>query len=301
MGNAITRDRGDLVIAKTVSNPDGAVLPVSFEVGYDCGEGFTGTKSISVGSPATVTGIPTGNTCTVTETAPAGIAGFTWAAATYTPASQVMTTAGKTITVGNAITRDRGDLVISKTLLAGGSGYSAAFTIDYSCTFQELPVKVGTVTIASGQLATIGGIPTGSICIVTETLPSAVTGYTWSVPVIAGSPTLGITTDGSRTVAVTNQLTAIPVPPAPGPGPSAAVAVPPVGVVPPVPSATPTETPLPVNVVLPATGIVPNAVDAGDGSSRDSSSQPPWGLGLLMAGAIGISIVAIRRRTSGSD
>jgi hypothetical protein len=121
------------------------------------------------------------------------------------------------------------------------------------------------------------------------------------VPVIAGSPTLGITADGTRTVAVTNQLTAIPAPPAPGPGPAAAVAVPPVGVVPPVPSANPTETPLPVNVVLPATGIVPNAVDAGDGSSRNSSSQPPWGLGLLMAGAIGISIVAIRRRTGGSE
>jgi len=281
-----------------VSNPDGAVLPASFEVGYNCGDGFKGTKLISEALSSTVTGIPTGNTCTVTETAPAGITGFTWGAATYTPASQVMTTGGKTITVGNSITRDRGDLVIAKTLLAGGSGYSAAFTIDYSCTFQELPVKVGTVTIASGQSATVGGIPTGSICTVTETLPSAVTGYTWSVPVIAGSPTLGITTDGTRTVAVTNQLTAIPTPPAPGPGPAAAVAVPPVGVVPPVPSANPTETPLPVNVVLPATGIVPNAVDAGDGSSRNSSSQPPWGLGLLMAGALGVTILVIRRRTS---
>ena len=283
------------MIAKTVSNPDGAVLPASFSVDYTCGEGYAGTRSISGLVSATVTGIPTGNTCTVTETAPSAIAGFTWAAATYTPASQVMTTGGKTITVGNAITRDRGMLTISKTLLTGGSGYAAAFTIDYSCIFQQVPVKVGTVTIASGQSETISGIPTGAICTVSETLPAAVTGYTWSTPVIVGSPTLAITTEGARTTTVINQLTAIPVPPAPGP--AEAIAVPPVGVVTPTPSASP-ETPVPVNVVLPATGFVPTVVNAGDGSSRTGSSLPPWGFGLLMAGAMGISIVAIRRRAS---
>jgi len=153
------------------------------------------------------------------------------------------------------------------------------------------------VTIASGQSDTIGGIPTGAICTVTETLPASVTGYTWSTPAIVGSPTLGITTEGARTVTVTNQLTAIPVPPPAGPGPAEAITVPPVGVAAPTPSASP-ETPVPVNVVLPGVGIVPTAVNAGDGSSRSGSSLPPWGFGLLMAGAMGISIVAIRRRAS---
>jgi len=65
-----TRDTGSLQILKTVSNPDGATLPTSFTVNYDCGDGYTGQESVAPGSPATVPGIPTGSVCTVTEVAP---------------------------------------------------------------------------------------------------------------------------------------------------------------------------------------------------------------------------------------
>ena len=88
--NALTRDTGTLTIKKTLSNPDGAVVPSSFTVNYDCGTGYTGSRSVSTSTPATVTGIPTGNSCTVTEVAPAAIGGFTWAAPTYSPSSIVI-------------------------------------------------------------------------------------------------------------------------------------------------------------------------------------------------------------------
>ncbi len=47
-----TRNTGSLRILKTVSNPDGATLPASFTVNYDCGTGYTGQVSVAPGSPA---------------------------------------------------------------------------------------------------------------------------------------------------------------------------------------------------------------------------------------------------------
>lgn len=108
--NALSRDTGSLRILKTVSNPDGAPVPASFSVNYNCGTGHAGTVSAAPGSPATVNGIPTGNTCTVTEVAPTTIPNHTWGTITYTPASVVISTKGDTfnITVGNSITRETG-------------------------------------------------------------------------------------------------------------------------------------------------------------------------------------------------
>jgi len=57
VGNSITRDRGNLKISKTTSNPDGATLPASFNVTYDCGTGYTGSVNVSSGSFQTVSGI----------------------------------------------------------------------------------------------------------------------------------------------------------------------------------------------------------------------------------------------------
>ncbi len=115
--NTMTRDTGSLVIAKTLSNPDGAPVPATFTANYNCGTGFTGqVTTLSPSTPVTVSGIPTGNTCTVTEVTPTPIPGYTWGTITYTPASVVIATKGAsfTITVGNSITRDRGTIVIIK-------------------------------------------------------------------------------------------------------------------------------------------------------------------------------------------
>ena len=64
-------------ITKYTSNPDGATLP-TFTGTYDCGIGYTGTWSVADGGSQTVSGIPTGNVCTVTEDALAPIDGYTW-------------------------------------------------------------------------------------------------------------------------------------------------------------------------------------------------------------------------------
>lgn len=105
--NTLTRDTGSLQITKSLSNPDGATAP-SFTINYDCGGGITGQVTLAAGASQTISGIPTGSTCTVTEVAPTAITGFTWGTPTYTPASVSIATKGGTfgITVGNSITRD---------------------------------------------------------------------------------------------------------------------------------------------------------------------------------------------------
>jgi hypothetical protein len=108
VGNSITRNRGTLTIAKTLSNPDGASVPSSYTINYNCGTGYTGSRSVAAGGTATVTGIPTGNSCSVSEAALTPIAGYAWAAPTYSPASIVITntTSTFTLTVANSIRRD---------------------------------------------------------------------------------------------------------------------------------------------------------------------------------------------------
>ena len=114
--NTLTRDLGNFKITKSTINPDGALLPAAFTGTYNCGTGYTGNFSVADGASQTITGIPTGNTCSVVETAPAAIPGYSWGPITYTPATIVIGTKGGTfeIVVGNSITRDRGTIIVIK-------------------------------------------------------------------------------------------------------------------------------------------------------------------------------------------
>ncbi|HEY9075186.1 MAG TPA: DUF5979 domain-containing protein, partial [Anaerolineaceae bacterium] len=113
-----SRNLGNFKITKQTSNPDGAMLPAAFSGTYDCGTGYTGNWSVANGGSQTINNIPVGNTCTVSETAPAAIPGYTWAAATYEPTSVVISTKEQTfeIVVKNAVTRDRGSLEVTKVI-----------------------------------------------------------------------------------------------------------------------------------------------------------------------------------------
>jgi len=109
VSNPRTHDQGYLKITKTVSNPDGATLPATFAVNYDCGGTYKGQVSVAYPTPGfvTVSGIPTGSVCTLTEVAPTPITGYTWGTITYTPTQITIATKGDTfeIVVGNSITR----------------------------------------------------------------------------------------------------------------------------------------------------------------------------------------------------
>jgi len=214
--NSITRDRGTLKVLKTLSNPDGASVPASFTVNYDCGvdtggSSLTGTLSVAPGSPATVSGIPTGNSCSISEVTPTDIPGYTWGTITYSPDSSVTISekdATYELTVGNSITRDRGTLKIEKELINNeGATVQATFRIDYDCGLDtDGSSLVGFFDVAPGTPEYVYNIPTGNTCSITEVTPEPVDNFTW-MPVSYDPQSVEISTKGGTfTVKAVNTI-----------------------------------------------------------------------------------------------
>jgi hypothetical protein len=215
VANTLTRDTGSLKITKTLNNPDGASgLPATYVIGYDCGVGHTGNVLVSPGDPSgqTVTGIPTGTQCTVTEppSSTPAVTNFTWAT-TIGPNNGVVginsATTPVDVTVANSITRDRGSLQILKSVSGAVSGFHATFKFTIACSGLT-GNYAASIAYPAGASATVSGIPAGAICTVQETLPAAPNGQSWGTPTYApsnGQVTIGRGT--TATVAVRNFLT----------------------------------------------------------------------------------------------
>ena len=97
--NSISRDRGSFKISKVTTNPDGATLPAAFTGSYNCGTGYTGTWSVANGGSQTINGIPTGNSCSVTEDTLAPISGYTWGTPVFNPVSVTISTKAGTFEI----------------------------------------------------------------------------------------------------------------------------------------------------------------------------------------------------------
>lgn len=101
-----------------------------------------------------------------------------------------------------------GSLVISKEFNPQTSGFAGTFAIDYACVNGATPVTNGTVQLAAGQNQTITGLPTGTVCAVTEpTLPAPPAGWQFNPPTFTPGNNVTVTTPGQVvTVAVTNSI-----------------------------------------------------------------------------------------------
>ena len=221
VANTITRDTGSLVLAKSLNGgPAGYTGP--FDIAYSCtiagGDPISGSRSVAAGSSVTVTGIPTGYECVVSEpTLPTVPQGYTFGTATFTPtnATAEIGRTPQTVTTHNVLTRDLGNLVLSKSLSGGPSGYTGPFTIGYVCTIDGGSTISDTVSVTSGSSATVENIPTGYHCYATETVPTAPAGYTFGAPTFTPatepasdrSDTVTIVKDASVTIATANSLT----------------------------------------------------------------------------------------------
>ena len=103
------------------------------------------------------------------------------------------------IVVGNSITRDRGNLKLSKSLVGGPKNYDGPFQINYDCDGTAFD---GFKMVAAGSFETVIGIPTGTSCTIDETLPVPPAGYAFGTPSFSPSATVTIT-DKDATVEVT--------------------------------------------------------------------------------------------------
>ena len=178
---ANVRRTGDLVITKATTGGSG-----TFTFNVDCdGEAFDQTVSITNSGSKTISGIPTGTSCTVTEDDHSQFSGFS------VPADGKVTIAVGDNTVAFTNTRNTGSLVITKV----ANGGSATFTFEVDCDGEDFDQ---TVTIVGSGTETIIGIPTGTDCTVTERASPLFT--TVSVPA-DGEVTIGAS---AATVAFTN-------------------------------------------------------------------------------------------------
>ena len=176
-----TRKTGDLVITKATTGGSGTF---SFDVDCD-GEDFDQVVTIVDNGTKTISGIPTGTKCTVTERDDDKFTGFS------VPTDGKVTIEVGDNTVAFTNTRDTGSLVITKST-NGGTG---TFSFDVDCDANAFDQ---TVTITGSGSKTITGIPTGTTCKVTEQTAAAFTSA--SVPA-DGTVTIGA---GAVTVAFTN-------------------------------------------------------------------------------------------------
>ena len=107
-----TRDLGSLTITKEF-NAQQSGFTGTFDITYTCVDGATpvknGTVSLAAGKSETITGLPTGTTCTVDEPAlPANPTGWTFNQPTYSPSKTATVTTKDetaTVTVVNSISQ----------------------------------------------------------------------------------------------------------------------------------------------------------------------------------------------------
>ena len=162
------RKTATLTVDKLTSGGTGTFL---FAV--DCNDGTvhdrTGTDKLSITNTdtATVTGIPTGTSCTVTEDDNALFNSSLRSPSTSNTVA--IADGGSTIYFQN--TRKTGTLTVSKSRTGGSA--TDVFTFEVDCTNDTFDRKgVQALTITGSGSATVTGIPTGTSCVVTETTDS---------------------------------------------------------------------------------------------------------------------------------
>ena len=217
--NTLLRNSGSLVLAKAALTTGPADYTGPFSIGYSCTLAgsplISGSRSVAAGAQSAAIPVPSGYSCTVTETLPVNPpAGWRFADPTYAPAQTVPIPdtdgASVKVTTTNTLLRNSGSLVLSKAALTTGpADYTGPFSIGYSCTLAGSPLISGSRSVAAGAQSAAIPVPSGYSCTVTETLPvNPPAGWRFADPTYAPAQTVPIPdTDGASVkVTTTNTL-----------------------------------------------------------------------------------------------
>jgi hypothetical protein len=215
--NVLTRQTGSLTVTKVVTGPSAgtALVTGSFPFSVNCGTDgtFSGSVAITGGvtNSTSVTPIPAGASCTVTETGMAAApTGYTWNAASYaTNPVSIPVNAAATLTITNPLAAlAAGSISVTKAI-AGGPVPAGTFSITVACPAAPgIAAYNSTQTVTGGNTVVFTGVPmpNASDCSVTEssTLPTPPTNYAWNA---ANTPPAPLTTVSvGASVTVTNTL-----------------------------------------------------------------------------------------------
>ena len=203
---------------KLVAKADPSSLnPNLWTVKAEAAAPLEGKNLSNAGGAGTLQSVYAGTPYTLSQTGgPSNYSGD-WVCATNTgaavpaPGGVVTLAAGSQVTCTITNSRDSGSLAITKQFDPQGSGYSGTFDVQYACTEGATPGPSGTLPMKAGETRTVPGVPTGSVCTVSEpTLPANLAG--WAFNPATFSPVDGkasITTKGqTASVTVVNSVTA---------------------------------------------------------------------------------------------
>lgn len=161
---------GQLRVEKSVDAPEGFPVPETFTATVSCtwfGAAVPlpsgGVVTVATGSPATVTGIPIGSICAVTESDAGQVD------TDYDPASVTVASTTQTVTLGIENVYEWAALRIGKTVVSNTGEVPTGFGFRTVCTFQGETVLDSTITLDSGQFRTYENLPARARCTVVET------------------------------------------------------------------------------------------------------------------------------------
>ncbi len=218
--NPLVRVLGGFTVTKHVTGETaGYVANSTFTVAYTCTDGTDGTLTLKDGSTAGVTGLPIGTSCSLSETAkPATTdASYAWGEETWDPSSTVTIVVNDSentvgVVLDNPLVRVLGGFTVTKQVTGAVAGYvpGSTFTVDYTCS----DGTTGVLTLTNGSTGTVGSLPIGTTCTLSETAKPATVNstYTWGAETWNPSNTVTITANSSNnTVSVTlrNPLTEV--------------------------------------------------------------------------------------------
>lgn len=189
-----------LTISKELTGaPRGYTGTFAFDVVCSTPAGQIIQKKVTIDWPNTrsvqIPDLPAGTTCTVaeTKTLPPLPDGYDWnGVPLYSPAFGVIKiTAGSgsanTVTIGNSMRpcEDRGEVKITKRLDGVPAGFRGTFTFTVNCwRGSQLFTKQAQITLPGSPTVSVTGMPSGSVCTVSENgpLPPLPAGWQWSAP-----------------------------------------------------------------------------------------------------------------------
>lgn len=219
---------GSIEISKTLAPiPAQApvVWPLNFQFTVTCDKPSAGTNyavpplafSAAGTQTTTVTDIPAGANCSVSEQAPTAISGFRWEIAPAAPINVAITEgAQSSAAFTNTLVPTTGSIAITKTLAPLPAGAPVTWPQNFNFTATcNLPsagstyAATASFNAAGSQTATIVNVPEGAVCSLSETQPAAPAAHAWDTA--AFSPA-SVTVAAGQTVssAITNRLQTIP-------------------------------------------------------------------------------------------
>ena len=170
--NPIRRVLGGFSVTKKVTGEtDGYVPDSRFTIAYDCGGGVSGALQIIDGETAEVGSFPRGTVCHLAEIAkPApSDASYRYGSESWDPSDTVTITDEDrvaAVVLTNPIERVLGSFTVTEKVTGETAGYvpGSTFTVGYECGGDV----TGTLTLADGETETVGPLPIGDTCRLTE-------------------------------------------------------------------------------------------------------------------------------------